>query len=815
MPLRELTIYPHRRTVIVLGLAVALCVNALSIGLAAWRHHEVMRAAGIELANIASVLAVQSNQGAQGLDVAIQQVSGTLIEAGLNAPEKLKVIAASRAFTLELQKLVSAIDFLVSIAIIDDRGQAVALSRQWPVKALDLSDRDYFKALSAANPPPAYWSAPLRSRLTGQSILSYSKRLVDAHGRFAGIILTVIPVSKIEAYFAAVRLPADSTIKLIRDDGVELVSAPSIAKDRGQNALDASNWIATSSRLADHPLSVVAATPRAVILGYWRWEAVAISGLTLLLNLTIGIAGLLGLRQIEASEAALLSEQIVARSDPLTGLYNRNAFNLYLNELLETFGRGYGFAILIIDLDFFKEVNDALGHAVGDDLLRAVSERLSQNKAETDVLARLGGDEFALLHIPNDDKFSAVMVGERLLKALEEPFELAEGEITVTCSVGGIVAPDDGTNRKDLMLGADLALFQAKQSGRNTIKMFTAELGRRKRQKVELSQDLRDAVKAEKLELFFQPIVDIKSRKITSFEALVRWKDRRRGHVSPTEFIPIAEETGLITRIGSWVLHQACHEAHQWPDSISVSVNLSPQQLRLQDVHAETVAALSAAGIPPSRLILEITESVQLDANGSGPTLRRLKEMGVRVALDDFGTGYASMSYLRSFPFDKIKIDQTFVQDMQRLESRVIVQTVFSMGQQLNIEVVAEGVETVEQLALLRLHGCRKAQGYLFGRPIPAHEVIHFIEAWQFPKTSSGRLAAFPRKVRRGSGSETRQRKIWIATEAEMFQMQRPPLATLPAEGADGGNSHRSPQSAPACWRPGWLDCPAEGSWRH
>jgi diguanylate cyclase (GGDEF)-like protein/PAS domain S-box-containing protein len=421
----------------------------------------------------------------------------------------------------------------------------------------------------------------------------------------------------------------------------------------------------------------------------------------------------------------------MARHDALTKLPNRVLFKERMEQAVAMFGRGLQFAVFCLDLDRFKQINDTLGHPVGDGFLVAVADRLQACVRDVDIVARLGGDEFAIIQhgirVPDD----AEVLANRIIAAFGQPFDVAGHQITAGISIGIAVAAEDGVSYETLMRDADIALYLAKTEGRGTARFFAPEMDARIHQRHIMELELRGAIARHEFELYYQPQVSLVTNKVTGFEALLRWHHPARGLVSPTDFIPVAEETGIIVAIGEWVLRTACFEAQGWPCGISVAVNLSPIQFKTGDLVASVQTALATSGLQPHRLELEITESVFLGATaGTMKALTAFRTMGISVALDDFGTGYSSLSYLRSFSFNKIKIDRSFVQDMiTSKESISIVRAVTGLGQSLGMQTIAEGVETKEQLDKLREEGCTEVQGYFFSRPRPAGEVGAMIES--------------------------------------------------------------------------------------
>ncbi|TFZ56039.1 EAL domain-containing protein [Methylorubrum sp. Q1] len=422
----------------------------------------------------------------------------------------------------------------------------------------------------------------------------------------------------------------------------------------------------------------------------------------------------------------------MARHDGLTDLPNRTRLREIGAELIETLRGGAHLAVLCLDLDRFKPINDSFGHAVGDTLLRAVAERLRAHVRGRDVVARLGGDEFAVLsHV--EDTAGAAALAERLIEMVGAPYDLDGITVEIGMSAGiALAASEDGGphNIERLLKEADMALYEAKAEGRGTCRLFEPQMDETLRERLDLERELREALQQGLFELHYQPLVDLSDNRITGMEALVRWRHPERGLMSPMVFIPLAEETGLIVPIGEWVLRQACRDAAAWPDDISVAVNVSPLQLRHRGFVQSALGALAGSGLKAARLELEITESVLLDDTEANlETLHTLRKLGVRISMDDFGTGYSSISYLRRFPFDKIKIDRSFVRDCAaQSEAGAIIRAIVSLGASLGITTLVEGVETEPQLATVRAEGAQEVQGYLFSPPRPIHEIAALLE---------------------------------------------------------------------------------------
>jgi diguanylate cyclase (GGDEF)-like protein len=416
----------------------------------------------------------------------------------------------------------------------------------------------------------------------------------------------------------------------------------------------------------------------------------------------------------------------MAHHDVLTELPNRLLLRERLEPALDAVQKGKSLAVLCLDLDRFKDVNDTLGHAAGDALLKAVSARLLTCVGDGDTVARFGGDEFSILQTGAEQPIAATGLATRIIESFGEPFDVDGQQLTVSMSIGIAVSPGDGTNPDQLLKNAALALHRAKSEGRGIHRFFEPDMDAHMQARSKLQLDLRKALARGEFELHYQPIVNLERDEISCLEALMRWHHPERGLVSPAEFIPLAEETGLIVPIGEWALREACAAAVKWPNEIKVAINLSASQFKSRNLVETVFSALAASRLPGPRLELEITESVLLQNNDATlATLHQLRALGVRIAMDDFGTGYSSLSYLRSFPFDKIKIDRCFVADLsgESEDALAILRAVAGLGRSLGIATTAEGVETKEQLERVREEGCTEMQGYFFSRPRPIKEI--------------------------------------------------------------------------------------------
>ena len=434
----------------------------------------------------------------------------------------------------------------------------------------------------------------------------------------------------------------------------------------------------------------------------------------------------------DITEKRSVEERItrLVQIDTLTDVANRRYFRERLAELCEMRGCAGGFAVHWLDLDRFKEVNDTLGHPVGDALLKEVARRLSGIVRGGDLVSRLGGDEFAIIQVAIEREEQASALARRVLDVIGKPYFVANQRVSIGTSIGIVLAPEHGMTPDDLLKNADIALYRAKSAGRGNAVFFHPDQGEELRQRRELELDLKKGLEEGQLELHYQPIVCLETGRVLSCEALMRWRHPERGIIPPGRFIPLAEETGLIVELGAWSIRQACRDAANWPVPARVAVNLSAVQFGADDLCRVARDALADAGLASDRLELEVTESLLLaDDARTTAMLLELRASGVSIALDDFGTGFASLSYLRSFPFDKIKIDQTFVRDLpQREDCGAIVRAVTGLARMLDMRTVAEGVETEEQVRLVRAAGCHAAQGYFFSRPVPCAELAAAIE---------------------------------------------------------------------------------------
>lgn len=418
----------------------------------------------------------------------------------------------------------------------------------------------------------------------------------------------------------------------------------------------------------------------------------------------------------------------LARYDHLTGLANRTQFRERFNEMIYEAGwRNNQIAVHLMDLDRFKSINDTLGHPIGDKLLKAVATRLLPITSHNDIITRIGGDEFVVLQQVTTPHRDAQSLAQQFIKAIEEPFDIDGHRIDIGVSIGIAIAPTDGTDADVLLKKSDMALYAAKNDGGSGHRFFSTEMEEAIQCRRSLELDLREALTENQFQIYYQPLVDLHNGQIITFEALLRWIHPTGGEISPSIFIPVAEETGQIIALGEWVLQQACAAAATWPHNIKVAVNLSPIQFRARNLPLQVASALAKSGLSARRLELEVTERLLLEDNeGTLATIEEINNLGVGFSLDDFGTGYSSLHYLHKFPFNKIKIDQSFINE--RRDSRFIINAIANLGSSLNKAVVAEGIETKEQMDMVKAQGCNEGQGYFFCRPMPKEAVHNWLE---------------------------------------------------------------------------------------
>jgi len=450
-------------------------------------------------------------------------------------------------------------------------------------------------------------------------------------------------------------------------------------------------------------------------------------------------------REIAERERSQAEIHYLAHHDSLTGLANRVLLRQHLERVL-ALPTSTDVAVLFVDLDGFKSINDTLGHSTGDGLLKCVANRLIESVRDSDRVARLGGDEFAIIQLEADQPKGAAMLANRLIELIGRPYQVDGNQLNIGASVGIAVASEGDNKPEDLLKRADLAMYTAKAEGRGTYRFFESQMDETAQARRDMESLLRTADIENAFEVYYQPLIDVTEKRVTCLEALLRWRHPDKGFISPAQFIPLAEEIGLIVTLGEWVLRRACMEATKWPDDVKVAVNLSPVQFKYSGLPRAVEEALAESGLPARRLELEITESVLLERTETSlAILHELRELGVAISMDDFGTGYSSLSYLRSFRFDKVKIDRAFVGDITNgYDSLKIVRAINDLGRSFGMTTVAEGVETLEQLRCLEDEGCDQVQGYLISPPRPASEIPAIIRKFGADADAAEQASASP-----------------------------------------------------------------------
>jgi diguanylate cyclase (GGDEF)-like protein len=827
-----------------------------------------------ELENTVLLLARHFDRELHDFEVVQKDVVRRIERAGVASPDDFRRRMSGAAFHSSLQEVADALSDVAAINVFDANGQLINSSHYWPVPAINIADRDYFRDFAADDYSPLVRLAPVKSPFTGGWTTVIARKVVGPNGQFLGLVSRDMSPANLEKFFESLALGPGSAVSMLHRDGTMLARYPHIEAMIGRNfqtapiqqilsradhgttrlisPVDGEDRLASARALSEFPLSIISTTSVATALADWRAQTrslVAAAGLvalaiaftlslivrklsrqhqnserrlalekerldTAINNMTQGLLlydkdarivlcnqrylemynlspdvvkpgydfrDLIAHRKQTGSFAGNVDEfvsnvlrnvaqkratnsvvettdgrsiQIVNRPlvnggwvatqediterkraekqithlahyDALTDLPNRALFRERLEQELERAKRGEQLAVLYIDIDEFKSVNDSLGHPAGDELLKAVASRLQGCVRDTDFVARLGGDEFAIVQTGIRQPCDAVELVRRIYAAIREPYECLGHQVATDASIGIALAPHDGTELDQLLKSADLAMYGAKADGRRTYRFFEPEMDARVKARRTLELDIRQAIADGAFDLHYQPVINSGTNEIVGCEALLRWNHPVRGMISPAEFIPIAEETGLICELGDWVLATACVEATHWPPGIKLAVNVSPVQFRSHGFSLKVANALATTGLSASRLELEITEAVLIrDDEAALAMLQHLRAIGVHIALDDFGTGYSSLSYLQRFPFDKIKIDRCFVNDIAGAEgSSTIVQAVINIAAARNMTTTAEGVETEQQREMLLGFGCTEMQGYLFSPARPVAEI--------------------------------------------------------------------------------------------
>jgi diguanylate cyclase (GGDEF)-like protein len=731
--------------------AIALIALAtLAIGLTVWGlRSDATRDALDDASNIATVLAEQTTRSVQSIDVVLTDLLDRVATLGIGTPEEFRrTLGSEETHHLLLERL-SRLSQADVITFADHDGRIINFTRQWPIPNISLADRDYYQHVKTVDDRKLYVSIPVPNRVTGAMTIYFARRINGPSGEFLGVVLVGVGIDYFQHVYRSITSLRSRSFLFLRSDGTVLVRYPDEQSRAGQKMPAGSPWYDLVARgggsyrspgyfdsvarlvavrpLREYPLVVNVAVSESAALETWQRRASLIAGGTLLTLLCCAflIKSLsTQFHRLSASEASIARS---ARHDALTDLPNRKLLLEKMSEALAQLRyRREAFSVFLFDLDFFKAINDSLGHPIGDALLKAVSGRLRLCTREGDTVARLGGDEFAIIQRSHgDQREEAISLARRLLQDIGAPYELEGHQAIVGLSIGVALAPADGIDADVLLKHADLAMYRAKSEGRNSFRLFESGMDSAARLRRTLDLDLRRALPRNEFELHYQTIIDMATHRPCGAEALVRWHHPRHGLMGPDSFVPLAEETGLIVPLGEWILRRACADAARWPVPVKLAVNLSPVQFRDGRLVETIGTILAEEGLPPQRLELEITESVLLQRNtDTHAALRELKCLGLSIVLDDFGTGYSSLSYLRTFPFDKIKLDRSFVGELtENADCVAIVSAIAGLGKALGLVTVAEGVETVEQLEIIRAAGYDQAQGYLFSRPCPLAEL--------------------------------------------------------------------------------------------
>ena len=862
----------------------ALLIVAIAIGTAIMVSNfreRALESSERELENTVLLLARHFDQQFEDLEFVEKDIISHIGSSKIATREDYKRRMSGLDIHEMLEAKMSALKYVGGINIFDSDGRLINSSGGWPIPAVSVSDRSFFKAFKSDRQSPELLVEAVHSRITGAWTTVLARKVIGPNGEFLGAIGRGVEATGFENFFASLALGDDAVISLFHRDGTLLARYPHIDAMIGQNfkssqlfqnvlanadfgtvhltsRVDGKDQLASARQLSAFPLVIAATTTVSAALADWRTQIRFLIGAAGLFVLVIVVILILVVRKLsqqhQFSEQQLILEkqrldvainnmtqglllydaaerlivcnqryiemyglstdvvksgysfrdliayrkatgsfkgdvegfcsnvlrnvalgkithnvvettdgrsiQIVnqplqnggwvtthediterkrseerithlAHYDALTDLPNRVLFHDYLEGKLARIEPGEQLAVLYIDIDEFKNINDTLGHLIGDELLKSVALSLSRCIRATDFVARLGGDEFAIVQTAVKDPADVIDLVTRIYGAIRAPYECLGHQVTTDASIGIALAPQHGVDLDQILKNADLAMYDAKAAGRRTWRFFAPEMDARVKARRSLEMDLRQAIADGELEVQYQPFISLRDNRITGCEALLRWRHPERGMIPPAEFIPVAEETGLIGQIGEWVLTVACAEAANWPNNIKLAVNVSPAQFRSDTFALKTMGALAASGLSASRLELEITEAVLIrDDEAALAILHQLREIGVRIALDDFGTGYSSLSYLQRFPFDKIKIDRCFITDIAEPGgSSSIVQAVVNIAAARNMTTTAEGVETQAQLDLLRTLGCTEMQGFLFSPAKPAAELKQLLRS--------------------------------------------------------------------------------------
>ncbi|WP_127091918.1 putative bifunctional diguanylate cyclase/phosphodiesterase [Aquabacter cavernae] len=736
---------PHervtRRTRYLAGCVCALVI-ALAALLALQAGERAMSDRTRELGNLALALAGQTERAFQGVELAQRAIMDTIATARIQTQEQFEAVMGRESVHRMLQDKIDALPYVDAITVVDENGRLQNFSRYWPIPPIVVSDRDYFQALLQPDNPGIAVSAPVANRATGTVTIYLGRRISASDGHFLGVLLGALRQSYFEEIFSTIDLGREAAIAMFRSDGTYLAGYPHAPAHRNETPaaraatarlldsaeidgitseglIDGRVRVYAMRRLAGYPVSILVTDSEHALMRRAWGQALPIMAFAVVICLGIAAAVVLTERRLDNQRKVAEALMAAARRDSLTELPNRLGLVENLDGRLGTAGERPDFALLFLDLDYFKSINDTLGHVVGDALLRAAAERICMVASHALIVSRLGGDEFAIV-LPATDEERAIEIAGAVIEAIKQPFDLDHNRIVVGGSIGIAIAPQHGQTLEELLKNADLALHRAKADGRGQAHVFQREMERNALARRVLELDLDAAWQTGQFFVVYQPIFDCRDRRVRGFEALIRWRHPTRGVVSPAAFLPAAESIGLILPLGGWVLEEACRAALSWPEDIFISVNLSTIQFRANRVANQVAEALSATGLPPGRLELEITESALMQ---EGPVATEIIEgfrhQGIRIALDDFGTGYSSFAYLRTLPVDRIKIDHAFVEGLGiERQSLPVLRAMLALAKALPLETTIEGVETEEQLEILKAEGCTLVQGWYLGAAV-------------------------------------------------------------------------------------------------
>lgn len=757
-------IHPHSRTewrrrgvIIAFGvLAFVSYAVLVALNLFHARERELLTAHERQ-ASLAKVFDSHAQATLQKIDAALLSVQLQLSgkpESLRPEPARMNAILASH---------LALIDESQSLRVADASGHFI-YDASGTLHAATIADRAYFQ-LSRVNPiGQLVISKPLFARITHNWVVTVSRRFDDENGNFAGLIQAAVRAEYFEHFYASLGLGPTHSVTLIDQKLRMLARYPEQRAHLGKpidspllrafvasgdvensytarSAVDGIERHYVAHKIGRYPLYVMLGhSTRGELAEWYRQLYWSIAGVFVLGAVLIGwivvwlrsydAALALAGRMTSAYEATVQRIRYLAEHDPLTDLPNRALLEARMaSTLAETIGRRADLALMFLDLDRFKDVNDTLGHAVGDKLLIQVSDRLRANLRAQDTVSRQGGDEFAILLHGYSSLTRVAEVAQALIDAMAPPFLVDKHELLISASIGISVYPQHGSDIVTLLKNADTAMYEAKAAGGGAFRFFSAQMNALVLKRVAMDMNLRHALANQEFVLHYQPQVEGGSGRILGVEALIRWRHPSQGEIPPTEFIPIAEESGLINSLGDWVLREACRQSRQWMDSglpeLTMAINISAVQLRQPDFIEKVVDALDHYRLPPNRIELEITESALIrDTQRIVGVLNELKKNGLRLSVDDFGTGYSSLGYLKHLPFDKIKIDQSFVRGLpQNEDDAAITQAIIGIANSLKMELIAEGVETEAQRDFLLGHACQNMQGYHFGKPMPAADI--------------------------------------------------------------------------------------------